>query len=125
METYFAEPDTTFVFKIFYEVLGGGTRLAMPKTICAPDTSSLKPGSGATEGVLDYGVLGCPSCVAWAGLMGHEDTRRKAFPHVRMGLSFAWMASLMFVCEDSFLCKPTMYNPRPLWCLYKPEGLVC
>ena len=33
METYFAETDTTFVFKIFYEVLGGGTRLAMPKTI--------------------------------------------------------------------------------------------
>ena len=30
--TYFAEPDTIFVFKIFYEVLGGGTRLAMPKT---------------------------------------------------------------------------------------------
>ena len=52
-ETYFAEPDTIFVFKIFYEVLGGGTRLAMPKTICAPDSSSLKPGSGATEGVLD------------------------------------------------------------------------
>ena len=38
---------------IFYEVFGGGTRLAMPKTICAPDSSSLKPGSGATEGVLD------------------------------------------------------------------------
>ena len=34
METYFAEPDTIFVFKIFYEVLGGGTRLAMPKIIC-------------------------------------------------------------------------------------------
>ena len=38
---------------IFYEVFGGGTRLAMPKTICASDSSSLKPGSGATEGVLD------------------------------------------------------------------------
>ena len=60
METYFAEPDTIFVFKIFYEVLGGGTRLAMPKTICTPDSSSLKPGSGATEGVLDYGVSGWP-----------------------------------------------------------------
>ena len=60
METYFAEKETIFVFKIFYEVLGGGTRLAMPKTICAPDSSSLKPGSGATEGVLDYGVLGQP-----------------------------------------------------------------
>ena len=50
---YFAEPDTVLVFKIFYGVFGGGTRLAMPKTICASDLSSLKPGSGATEGVLD------------------------------------------------------------------------
>ena len=53
VETCFAEPDTILVFKIFYEVFGGGTRLAMPKTICVPDSSSLKPGSGATEGVLD------------------------------------------------------------------------
>ena len=51
--TCFAEPDTIIVFKIFYEVLGGGTRLAMPKTICAPDSSSLKLDSGAIEGVLD------------------------------------------------------------------------
>ena len=51
--TYFAEPDTILVFNIFYEVFGGGTRLAMPKKICVPDSSSLKPGSGATEGVLD------------------------------------------------------------------------
>ena len=50
---YFAEPDTVLVFKIFYEVFGGGTRLAMPKTICAPDSLTLKPGSGATEGVPD------------------------------------------------------------------------
>ena len=57
---YFAEPDTILVFKIFYGVFGEGTRLAMPKTICAPDSSSLKPGSGATEGVLDKGVLGQP-----------------------------------------------------------------
>ena len=49
----FAELDTTLVFNIFYEIFGGGTRLAMPKTTCAPDSSSLKPGSGATEGVLD------------------------------------------------------------------------
>ena len=28
----FAEPDTILVFKIFYGVFGGGTRLAMPKT---------------------------------------------------------------------------------------------
>ena len=50
---YFAQPDTILVFTIFYELFGGGTRLAMPKTTCAPDSSSLKPGSGATEGVLD------------------------------------------------------------------------
>ena len=37
----------------FFGVFGGGTLLAMSKTICALDTSSLKPGSGATEGVLD------------------------------------------------------------------------
>ena len=40
-------------FKNFYGVFREGTRLAMPKTICTPDSSSLKPGSGATEGVLD------------------------------------------------------------------------
>ena len=50
---YFAEPDTILVFTIFYKLFGGGTRLAIPKTICAPDSSSLKPGSGAIEGVLD------------------------------------------------------------------------
>ena len=50
---YFAEPDMILVFKIFYGVFGEGTRLAMPKTIYAPDTSSLKPGSRATEGFLD------------------------------------------------------------------------
>ena len=49
----FAEPDTILVFKIFFGVFGEETRLAMPKTICASDSSSLKPGSGATEGVLD------------------------------------------------------------------------
>ena len=50
MEFIFAEPDTILVFTIFYKLFGGGTRLAMPKTICAPDSSSLKPGSGATKG---------------------------------------------------------------------------
>ena len=49
----FAEPDTFPVFEGYFEVFGGGTRLAMRKTICAPDSSSLKPGSGVTEGLLD------------------------------------------------------------------------
>ena len=63
------------VFTNLYEEFGGGTRLAMPKTICALDTSSLKPGSGATKGVRDYGVLGQPDYVTWDGLLGYEDTR--------------------------------------------------
>ena len=50
---YLAELDTMFVFGTCLEVFGDGTRLAMPKTIYMPDSSSLKPGSGATEGVLD------------------------------------------------------------------------
>ena len=52
-EICLAEPDTILVFGSYLEVLGDGTHLAMPKTICAPDSSSLKPGLGATEGVLD------------------------------------------------------------------------
>ena len=51
----FAEPDTILVFKIYFGVFQEGTLLAMPKTICALYISSLKPGSGATEGVLDKG----------------------------------------------------------------------
>ena len=51
--TCFAEPDKILVFEVYFEVFGERTRLAMPKTICAPDSSSLKPGSGAIEGVLD------------------------------------------------------------------------
>ena len=50
---FFAEPDMILVFKIYFGVFGEGTRLAMPKTICVPETSSFKSGSGATEGVLD------------------------------------------------------------------------
>ena len=55
---YCAEPDAILVFGIYLGVFGDGTRLAMPKTICALDSSSLKPGSGATEGFLDKGVSG-------------------------------------------------------------------
>jgi hypothetical protein len=49
----FCRAEHIFVFEDYFEVFGGGTRLVMPKTICAPDTSSLKPSSGATKGVLD------------------------------------------------------------------------
>ena len=50
---YFAEPDTIHVFEVYLGVFGDGTHLAMSKTICGPDSSTLKPGLGATKGVLD------------------------------------------------------------------------
>ena len=62
---YLAKPDTILVFGIPYGVFGDGTHLAMPRTICAPDSSSLKPGSGAIEGVLDKGVSGQPDYMLW------------------------------------------------------------
>ncbi|KRY05707.1 hypothetical protein T12_9962 [Trichinella patagoniensis] len=67
------KPDTILVFNIFYEVFGGGTRLAMPKTIYAPDSSSLKPGSGATEGIEDF--VPCPdgTFLGVEGKLGDTD----------------------------------------------------
>ena len=52
-EDHLADPDMIQVFNSYFGVFGDGTRLAMPKTNYAPDSSSLKPGSGAIEGVLD------------------------------------------------------------------------
>ena len=89
-----------------------------------PDTtSSLKESSGATEGVLDSGVLRCLVFSIWARLMGRED-KAKDYPRGWVGLLYAWAASLVSGCTISFLCKPTMYNPRPLLYVYKPESLV-
>ena len=62
---YLTEPDTVLVFGINFGVFGGGTRHAMSKTIYPPDLASLKPGSGATEGVLDKGVSGQPDYILW------------------------------------------------------------
>ena len=121
---YFAEPDTIQVFTIFYELFRGGTHLAMPKTICAPDSSSLKPGSGATEGVLDEGVLGCPACYPWVGLMGCEDTKTEDYIRVRIGLYLAWKASLAIQILCFLPCNRLHVNPRSLRCLYKLKGIV-
>ena len=41
---FFVEPEMILVFKIYFGVFGEGTRLAMLKTICAPDSSSLQGG---------------------------------------------------------------------------------
>src|SRR4051812_10051739 len=83
----------SFVFKIFYEVLGGGTRLAMPKTICAPDSSSLKRVQGLLR---ESWIRGCPDgrTIPSVGLLDYEDTRLKTSSRVRKGLSLAWKASL-------------------------------
>ena len=62
-EDHLVDPDTIQVFGNYFGVFGDGTRLAMPKTICMPDSSSLKPGLGATEGVLDKGVSGQPDYI--------------------------------------------------------------
>ena len=62
---YLAEPDTVLVFGIYLGVFGDGTRLVMLKTIYTPDSLSLKPGSRATEGVLDKGVSGQPDYILW------------------------------------------------------------
>ena len=51
--TCFAELDMFVPFEDYFGVFGEGTLLAMPKIINTPDSSALKPGSGATEGVLD------------------------------------------------------------------------
>mgnify|MGYP005848596539 CR=1 FL=1 len=77
----FAEPDMFSMFEDYFEIFGGGTRLAIPKTIFVPDTSTLMPSLGATEGVLDYWDLGRPGYVTWAGLMSHEDTRTFPCPY--------------------------------------------
>ena len=48
-----ADPETFVASEDYLGVFRRGTRLAMQKTISAPNTSSLKPGTGATEGVMD------------------------------------------------------------------------
>ena len=59
--TYFAEPDTILVFKIFYEVFGGGTHLAKAfqyagLSLVGPSSSfgiGSHIGRDTTEGFLD------------------------------------------------------------------------
>ena len=90
----FAEPDTFSMFEGCVGVFQKGTSLAMPKTICASDSSSLKPGSEATEGVLDRGGIRTAGLYTLAGLLDYEDTKLKTSSRVPVGLSFAWKASL-------------------------------
>ena len=50
---YFAGSDTILVFKLFCDVFGGGTRLAMPKTTLHAGLIIIEDWFRATEGVLD------------------------------------------------------------------------
>ena len=92
MEFYLAEPDTVLVFRINFGVFGGGTRLTMPKTIYAPDSSSLKPGSGATEGVLDKVVSGQPDHILWPNYWTMKIQDRRLHPV--SGWDSPWRGSL-------------------------------
>ena len=62
--------------------------------------------------------------VGFDTLTYRKDYDRSPILVGHQGLSVAWMSSLAFRYENSFLCNPTLYNPSPPRCLYKPEGLV-
>ena len=68
--------------KIFHEVFGEEPALQCRGQYFAPDSSSLKPGSGATEGALDYGGLRTAGLYPLAGLLDYEDTRLKTSSRV-------------------------------------------
>ena len=73
----------------------------MPKTICAPDSSSLKPGSGATEGVLDKGVSGQPDCI-----------HRPDYKSVKIQDSRLWLVSDgTLLCMEDKLGDPDIMFP--------------
>ena len=99
----FAEPDTILMFKIYFGVFGEGTRIAMPKTICAPDSSSLKPGSGVTEGVLDLGVLGQPDYMRMPDYWTMKMQDRRLRPVSRWDSPLRGRQAWRFGYEDSFL----------------------
>ena len=91
--TYFAGSDTILVFKLFCGVFGGGTRLAMPKTILCAGLIVIE---SLVQGVLrspGLGGLWIAGLYPLAGLLDYEDTRLKTSSHVRMGLYLAWKAS--------------------------------
>ena len=88
----FAEPDTILVFKIFFEVFGEGTHLAMPKTICA-GLIVIEAWFKGYCGSLGLGGLRTTGLSPLAGLLDYEDTRLKTSSRVRMGLYLAWKAS--------------------------------
>ena len=91
--TYFAGSDTIFVFKLFYGVFGGGTRLAMPKTILRAGLIVIEAWFRGYSGSPGLGGLRTAGLYPLAGLLDYEDTRLKTSSRVRMGLYLAWKAS--------------------------------
>ena len=122
--TCFAEPDTILVFKIFYGVFGGRTRLAMLKTNLHAGLIVIEAwfrGYSGSPGLCGIRTAGLYTS---SGLLKREDTRLKTLSRVRMELSFAWKASLAIRILCFLPCNRLHVNPSPLRCLYKPERMV-
>ena len=90
--TYFAGSDTILVYKFFCDVFGGGTRLAMPKTILRAGLIVIEAWFGGYCGSPGLGGLRTAGLSPLAGLLDYEDTRLKTSSRVRMGLYLAWKA---------------------------------
>ena len=91
--TYFAGSDTILVFKLFCGVSGGGTRLAMPKTILRAGLIVIEAWFRRYCGSPGLGALRTAGLYPLAGLLVYEDTRLKTSSRVRMGLYLAWKES--------------------------------
>ena len=91
--TYFAGSDTILVFKFFRGISGGGTRLAMPKTILRAGLIVIEAWFRGYCGSPGLGGLRTAVLSPLAGLLDYEDTRLKTSSRVRMGLYLAWKAS--------------------------------
>ena len=91
--TYFVGSDTILVFKFFRGVFGGGTRLAMPKTILCTGLIVIESWFRGYSGSPGLGGLRIAELYPLAGLLDYEDTRLKTSSRVRMGLYLAWKAS--------------------------------
>ena len=91
--TYFAGSDTILIFKFSPGIFGGGTRLAMPKTILRAGLIVIEAWFRGYCGSPGLGVLWTAGLSPLAGLLDYEDTRLKTSSRVRMGLYLAWKAS--------------------------------
>ena len=91
--TYFAGSDTILVFKFFLDVFGGGTCLAMPKTILRAGLIVIEAWFRGYRGSPGLGGLRTAGLYPLAGLLDYEDTRLKTSSRVRMGLYLVWKAS--------------------------------